>query len=587
MDVLNEGLRWAQYVGFVLVALWALLRWWRSRDEASRWLAATFASLGLVVTVSAVLAYVPETGVTTVLGRLVIAVLVLFPYLLLRFLDSFAPVAPVFRRMVGVGVLALAAFALFLTMPEQGEPRSAAFSVFVVLVLASWLTVLPFVGLRFWRAGRDQPTVARRRLRLLAVGSVSLSLAILVAGAVEVPGELAALATNALGLLAAALFLLGFAPPPALRRLWRQPEENELHSAALGLMAAATSQDIAGALLPHLRAVVAARGVALVHDGRLLGSTGVSEDEAAAAVLAAPSNALTSPLANGAIHVWTDRFTPFFGDDELALFERIGLLADLALDRSSLLVSEREARGELEHANAELESFVYSASHDLKSPLIAMLGYVDLLMDEHREQLGEQGGWYLDRMATNGRYMEALIRDLLELSRVGRMQTEPDRVELAPLLREVARELEVQHPGLQVEVGELPVLRVNSVRARQLFTNLLENAATHGPPDGTRVRVTAEPADEEPGGVVVAVRDDGPGVPAAYRELVFGVFERLSANDDRQGTGIGLAICRKIMESVGGRIWLADRDDGAEFRLLFPASAVLDEAAASTEEVPA
>jgi signal transduction histidine kinase len=587
MDLLNEALRWAQYVGFVLVAGWALLRWWRRRDEATRWLAATFASLGLVVSVSALLTFVPQTAVSAAVERLIVAVLVLFPYLLLRFLDSFAPIMRPFRRVVGAGVVGLAAVSLFLTMPEQGAPRSAAFNVFVVLVLASWLAVLPFVGLRFWRAGRGQPTVARRRLRLLAIGSVSLSLAILVAGAVEAPGELSTLVTNAFGLLAAALFLLGFAPPPALRRLWRQPEENELHSAALGLMAATTTEDIAAALLPHLRAVVAARGVALVHDGQLLGSTGVGEDEAAASVAATPPDALTSPLANGAIHVWTDRFTPFFGEDELALFERIGLLADLALDRSALLVSEREARSELELANAELESFVYSASHDLKSPLIAMLGYVDLLMDEHRGQLGEEGGWYLERMAANGRYMEALIRDLLELSRIGRMQTDPDRVELASLLEEAARELEVQHPGLQVEVGELPVLRVNSVRVRQLFTNLLENAATHGESDPTRVIVTAEPHDEEPGGVVVVVRDDGPGIPEAYRELVFGVFERLSPTDDRQGTGIGLAICRKIMESVGGRIWLADRDDGAEFRLLFPASAVLAEAATPTEEVPA
>jgi signal transduction histidine kinase len=587
MDLLNEGLRWAQNVGFVLIAAWALRRWWQSRDEASRWLAATFASLGLVVTVSAVMEFVPESVVTAATERLAVAVLVLFPYLLLRFLDSFAPVARSFRRVIGSGVLALAVISLFLRIPEPGEPRGVAFNTFVVLVLVSWLVVLPFVGQRFWRAGRNQPTVARRRLRLLAVGSVSLSLAILVAGAVETPGELATLVTRGLGLLTAALFLLGFAPPPALRRLWRQPEENELHSAALGLMAATTSQDVAQVLLPHLRAVVAARGVALVHDGKLLGSMGVSEDEAVAAVRSAPPDALTSPLDNGAIHVWTDRFTPFFGDEELALFERIGLLADLALDRTSLLVSEREARAELELANAELESFVYSASHDLKSPLIAMLGYVDLLTEEHGDQLGGEGGWYLERMATNGRYMEALIRDLLELSRIGRMQTEPDRVSLPALLREVAREVEAQNPGLQVEVDELPVLRANGVRVRQLFTNLLENAATHGRPEGTRVSVTAEPDGTEPGGVVVIVRDDGPGVPEAYRELVFGVFERLSASDERQGTGIGLAICRKIMETVGGRIWLADRDDGAEFRLTFPASAVLAEAVSPTEEVPA
>jgi signal transduction histidine kinase len=186
-------------------------------------------------------------------------------------------------------------------------------------------------------------------------------------------------------------------------------------------------------------------------------------------------------------------------------------------------------------------------------------------------------------MATNGEYMESLIQDLLELSRVGRFQTEPERVELTPLVDELVAEVRGQYPTFEAHVAPLPTVWMNRVRARQLFANLLENAAEHAGGGPVRVAVRAEPSDDDAS--VVSVLDDGPGVPAEYRERVFGVFERLEV-DDRTGTGIGLAICRKIIETIGGRIWLADRDDGAEFRLLLPAGVIVEQPA-SPEEVPA
>jgi signal transduction histidine kinase len=237
----------------------------------------------------------------------------------------------------------------------------------------------------------------------------------------------------------------------------------------------------------------------------------------------------------------------------------------------------------LELANTELESFVYSASHDLKSPLIAMLGYVDLLTEDHEGDLGDEGRWYLGRIHTNGRYMEALIRDLLELSRVGRVQTEPDRVDLRVLAREIAADVQRQHPAATVEVGPLPVLSINAVRARQLLANLIENAAKHAEDRPVRIQLSSELED---GMAVLRIADDGPGIPEAYRERIFGVFERLSSDDAHGGTGIGLAICRKIVEASGGRIWIAETDVGTEFRLQFPLTLVLAPAGAP-QEVPA
>jgi signal transduction histidine kinase len=587
LEVLDDLLRWLQHVGFVAVAVWAALRWSRRGDDQSRWLAATFGAIGLTVAVSIVGELVAD-GLPAWLGRASIAVLVLFPYLLLRFLDTFEVVRTGWRRLAGAAVAAQALAALVVPLPDADAGATGLpFAVFTAVIVLTWVAVLPFVGARFWRAGRGRPTLARRRLRLLGVALVILAATLLLAAAGS-EQLMVSIVTQLGALVSVTLFVLAFLTPPALRRLWRQPEEQALHAAAIGLMAATTPDDVARTVVPRLRELVSARGMALVSRGEVLASDGLDTDElrrsigAGSGVGQLPGHRQVS-LHDGALHVWTDRFAPLFGAEEQEQLQRVGLLTDLALHRARLLASERAARAALQDANAELEAFVYSASHDLKSPLIAMLSYVDLLRTDHREALGEQGAWYVDRMAANGEYMEALIGDLLELSRVGRLQTDPEDVDLGQLVAALAAELAEQHGGLQAEVGELPVVRINRLRARQLFTNLLENAVKHG---GARVHVTVRAQRARGGAVEISVVDDGPGVPEAYRERVFGVFEQL-ATDDPTGTGIGLAICRRIVETIGGRIWLADRDDGAEFRLWLPAEVVIAPHPARRQEVPA
>jgi signal transduction histidine kinase len=594
VETLGQIVEWLHTAAFIVIAGWALHRWRRHHDDASRWLAATFGSIGLVVATSAVVEQLPGLESTEPLRRALIAVLVAFPYLLLRFLDTFERVPVLARRAAGGAVLGLMVAAFVVPLPVAPDTGGVAFRVYALAVVVSWMAVLPYVGVRFFMAAAPQPTLARRRLRLLGVATIALSLALLVAGAVEAPDAGTTLASQLFALVAAGLFLVGFAPPGPVRRLWRHPEEQELHTAAVHLMSARTEQEVATVLLPHIRRVVGARSAALVRDHQVLGTDG--DDEALARSPhdgpgsppraepddATPAPSLTRELDNGALLLWLDPYTPFFGEEELELLDRLGLLADLALDRAALLASETEARAALEHANAELESFVYSASHDLKSPLIAMLGYLDIISGEHADELGEDARWYLDRMLANGQYMEALIRDLLELSRVGRVQTAPERVELGSVAREVATEIRHQHPDATIEIGPLPVLWINGLRARQLLANLIENSVAHARDEPVTVTVGSHPVDD---GVVVTVLDDGPGIPPAYSDQVFGVFERLSS-EAHSGTGIGLAICRKIMEACEGRIWVAERDHGAELCLQFPSSVVLAPAT-TPQEVPA
>jgi signal transduction histidine kinase len=583
VELLDDALRWAQNAAFVAVALWALVRWRREGDEQTRWVAATFGALGTAVLIGSLSELIYVGDPPSLLQRASIIALLTFPYLLVRFLDTFDPVPAVARSALGWVVVAQFVAAAFVPLGSGGdEVMPPAMVAFTIIVVVTWLVALPSVGVRLWRAGRGRPTLVRRRLRLLGLAVIALSLAVLVAAAGgDEAGDPVAIVTQSIALVSAMSFVLGVATPRGLRHWWRQAEERQLYDAAVNLLSTTSVEEVATVLLPRVRRVVSARGAALVHRGRLVATDGLGEDEERRLRTGDVAGGRRTELTRGVLLVWMDRYAPFFGEGEREVLERTGLLADLALHRAELLASEQEARRSLEDTNAELESFVYSASHDLKSPLIAMLSYVDLLQTEHRELLGEEGRWYLDRMASNGQYMESLIRDLLELSRVGRTETQPERVDLAATLQAVVTDGTERHPGLSVELGPLPVVRMNGVRARQLFANLLDNAATHvgGP---VRVQVRSETAAD--GAVVVSVTDDGPGVPEAYRERVFGVFERLD-NDGGSGTGIGLAICRKIAEGVGGRIWLADRDVGAEFRVRFPGDVVLEYPTPS-QEVP-
>jgi signal transduction histidine kinase len=237
------------------------------------------------------------------------------------------------------------------------------------------------------------------------------------------------------------------------------------------------------------------------------------------------------------------------------------------------LEREREARRSLEDLNDEMESFVYTVSHDLNSPLISFLGFLEFLDKDFGTVIPEKGHFYMDRMSNSAKYMQALIRDLLDLSRIGRVQTHPEPVELTPLLEDVAGEIRSSGAEFELEVDELPTVNMNRIRARQLFANLLNNSVKYA---GERARVRVSSRMNDDGLLELSVADNGPGIPAEHRARVFGVFERLQGlTSAGEGTGIGLSICKRIVETVEGSIWIADSDSGLDVRFTLP---VFDEA---------
>jgi light-regulated signal transduction histidine kinase (bacteriophytochrome) len=222
-------------------------------------------------------------------------------------------------------------------------------------------------------------------------------------------------------------------------------------------------------------------------------------------------------------------------------------------------VHERTAQ--LEAANQELESFTYTVSHDLRSPLRAMDGFSRLLLQEHAQQLPDEAQHYLRRIRGGAQRMGALIDDLLTFSRLGRQLLTKRPVRLAPLVRQVWEELNSGDAGRPMElvIGDLPDGLADPALLKQVFANLLDNALkfTIRTPHA-RIEVGAQQREGE---TVYFVRDNGAGFDMRYAHKLFGVFQRLHTDEAYDGTGVGLAIAQRILQRHGGRVW-AEGEEG-------------------------
>ena len=231
----------------------------------------------------------------------------------------------------------------------------------------------------------------------------------------------------------------------------------------------------------------------------------------------------------------------------------------------------------LEVSNRELQDFAFVASHDLQESLRKVTAFGDMLKSEFGPALGETGADYLHRMQSAARRMQTLISDLLQLSRVTSKAQPFTTVDLSQVAGDVLGDLEVRlrQSGGAVEVGALPTIEADPLQMRQLLQNLIGNAIKYArPEEPPRVRVYTEA--EPPGGkngrsVRLCVADNGIGFEEKYVDRIFTVFQRLHDRGAYEGTGIGLAICRKIAERHGGSITARSRPgEGSTFIVTLP-----------------
>ena len=253
---------------------------------------------------------------------------------------------------------------------------------------------------------------------------------------------------------------------------------------------------------------------------------------------------------------------------------RLRILEEVELLNAASADLTRQA-DDLARSNADLEQFAYVASHDLQEPLRKVSSFCQLLQKRYADQLDERANEYIRFAVDGAKRMQDLINDLLSFSRVGRTTETFEPVDLGDVMSDI---LDVLDPAIEdahatVDVGELPVVQGDRRLLAATFQNLVSNAMKFRGEEAPCVDITATlgtgPAGDE---WVVSVADNGIGIEPDYADQIFVIFKRLHSKTEYSGTGIGLALAKKIVEFHGGRIWLDDTPGpGSTFRIALPA----------------
>ncbi|MGH2722423.1 MAG: response regulator, partial [Actinomycetota bacterium] len=578
-----DALGWAERLAFAGLALVSLRLWWRQRSRAAGWAAATFCILGSLSLIGGLVGFA-EDPPALYLKSILIA-LFLAPLSLHRFMN--AMVRP--PRWVSLGGLALTGLVVGATLflpelPPRGAPRPAWLQAYLVLVLAQWTGLSLSTSVRMLLAGRRQPGLPRRRMRLLACAALGLNLVIVMSGMRG--GSQSAFPISALGqligLASAGLLYLALAPPRFVRLAWRREEQQALQRAAKGVSAATSVQEVSDALLPHVAPIFGGHGAVLADpEGHPIGIYGMDAAEAAALLTAGPAGAgpnapagfVDLPMRSGRLVIKMSAFTPIFGRTELEELSGIGEYVDLALDRVSLFESERRGRAELERANEELRiardealaasqlksAFLANMSHEIRTPMNAVIGMTSVLLDSGLDAAQRE---YAGMVRTAGESLLEIINGILDLSKIeaGRLTLESMEFDLRLVFEEVVELLakRATDKGLEltalVDAAVPGRLRGDPGRLRQVLVNLVGNAVKFTPAGEIALRATPEEPATDRAVLRFEVRDTGIGIPADVQQHLFEPFYQVDSSDTRThgGTGLGLAISRQLVDLMGG-----------------------------------
>lgn len=256
-------------------------------------------------------------------------------------------------------------------------------------------------------------------------------------------------------------------------------------------------------------------------------------------------------------------------------------LAARALREWHHIAERRLAEEQLRETNQELEAFVYTISHDLRSPLSPIIGYAEFLRDEYRDRLDDQAIDILNEIEGQAQRMVLLLEDLLDLARAGYLDRPAQAVDAEKVLRGVLREMEGPFPAESSVVvpGSLPSVHIPETLLAQIFQNLIGNALRYA--EGS-IEVGGEREDRR---ICFFVRDHGPGIPVTERDRIFEVFYRGSTAGTSRGTGVGLATVRKIARSYGGKAWVEETPGGGStFRVMLEDSLGADPTKSNPQE---
>lgn len=568
----------------------------RRQDTAPRWLAGTFGVLGSTAAIAVLIPKDPSGLLATTLIKLYGVGVLGYAYSLFRFMAALGQPPRWMRRAADGATAALALATVSLPrFPPAGAPRPAWLQLFVIAFLADWFVLSTVVAWRMWRAGAGLPSVARRRIRVIAAASGLLALVLLPAASSHVHQPFAVdIATHVLPIVAAGLFLVGFAPPTWLRLVWRHREVVALRAAEVELMGAITAEEVGEAIVPHVARLLGGRGALLVdRTGQVLASSGIPAGEvrgladALAGLPALPGlvsevhpGLLSLRLDGGAIGVQASPYTPYFGNEEVAMLRGLGSFTDMAMGRAELYARADEGRMALEQANADLAAslelrrqMVASVSHELRTPITCITGFAstlgrlwDALTEEERRR-------FVEKIGHHGDELNDLVDRLLDFSaaEAGRLQAHPAQIDLMEAVQDAVERLGPVLEGRPVSVeGDALRAVADPVLVRRILTNLLSNAVKYsdeGSPITVRISVQSDDA-------LVEVQDRGAGLAEAERRRVFDPFWRAEKARSR-GTGLGLALVREYVQLMGGNVGVESTlGEGSTFSFSLPMLAV-------------
>ncbi|HWR98832.1 MAG TPA: ATP-binding protein, partial [Candidatus Methanoperedens sp.] len=261
-----------------------------------------------------------------------------------------------------------------------------------------------------------------------------------------------------------------------------------------------------------------------------------------------------------------------FSEDELGLMKTVADLVAIALARRRAAGELRQKAEELARSNQDLERFAYVSSHDLQEPLRMVTGFLTLLQERCGERLDDKGREFIRQAVVGTARMRQLIDDLLEYSRAGQGAAAANPVAAREALGDALANLDamILRSGAVVTAGELPTVRMERAQLAAIFQNLIANGIKYRRGDAPpRLRVEARSEHDQ---WAFSVRDNGIGIPAEQFERIFVIFQRLQSREHSAGTGIGLAIVKRIVETNGGRVWLESRvGEGSTFFFSLPA----------------
>ena len=350
-----EFLRYVNMGSTFLVALACLYQWHRHRTAPARWAAVAFGSISCITVAGLIINAEPGQQLSGLWVNALLSVLILFPYFLYRFTASFERPTPLLSRLVdGSTLLIVAATFALPGVPTEGAPKPLSWQIFSLALMVQWSFLFLIVGGKLWRAGRDQPTVPRRRMRMLAVATMGMNLSVIVSQAAQ-PNDVSVtrLALRLLSLGSAAMFFLGLSPPAWLLHLWRRREMLEFQTVMGMVLSARTMKDLSDVLLPPTVSFIGARGAKLVSTtGELIGREGTTEESESVTCHAID-------MRSGTLIVYMSAYTPFFSRGEIEMAEAMGGFADLAMERFVLADSQRESEAAL----------AFAARHDILTGL--------------------------------------------------------------------------------------------------------------------------------------------------------------------------------------------------------------------------